>query len=313
MNKLGPYHQNLLPLFIIILSILFFVGGPNYHSSRHFKALWNIGHIIYFALFPLFIRSHIKKWPERFSSQAILILTITLILGLLIELIQGSFQRTPDIDDLIRNMIGALVGISFLPPGRKAFPPKTIRCLQIFATALVILQFYPIIIAFADEYIARNQFPLLSGFETPFELQRWTGNADFTTDQTIHHSGQCLMKATLKTTRYSGVALKYFPENWDGYTHFQFSIYNPSTQAISLTCRIHDKIHTHGAQEYRDRFNRTYELPQGWNTVSINLADVRNAPADRQMDMHHITGVSIFATALENPRVVYIDDVKIVY
>lgn len=312
MNKPAPYQHTLLTIFIIILSILFFLGGPNYHSPRHFKTLWNIGHIIYFALFPLFIRSRIKKWPECFSSQAILILAITLILGLLIELIQGSFQRTPDIGDLTRNMIGALVGISFLLPGRKAFSHTTIRNLQIFAAALVILQFFPIIIAFTDEYIARNQFPLLAGFETPFELQRWTGDADFTRDQSIRHSGRYSMKATLKTTRYSGVAFKYFPENWEGYTHFQFSIYNPSTQNISLTCRIHDEIHTRGVQEYGDRFNRTYSLPQGWSTVSIDLADVRNAPADRQMDMRHIAGIGLFATALEDVRLVYIDDVKLV-
>ena len=34
---------------LIIGSILLFLGGPDYFSSRSFKHFWDIGHIVYFA------------------------------------------------------------------------------------------------------------------------------------------------------------------------------------------------------------------------------------------------------------------------
>ena len=111
--------RNLLPYFLVILSVLFFVGGPNYQSARHFKTFWNLGHILFFALLPyeLFRR---RKWlAGRFTAQTTITLGICLVLGALIEFFQYDFQRTPDSGDVIRDIIGGLVGVFFLLDSRK--------------------------------------------------------------------------------------------------------------------------------------------------------------------------------------------------
>ena len=48
-----PYFFPVLTLIMALMTILFFIGGPDYHSSRTFKSFWNLGHILYFALLPL--------------------------------------------------------------------------------------------------------------------------------------------------------------------------------------------------------------------------------------------------------------------
>jgi hypothetical protein len=217
----------------------------------------------------------------------------------------------PSIGDLFRNIIGAMVCICFLLPSRKTISKRTLLILQSCTVILVVSQIYPVIIAFTDEYIARRQFPELSGFETPFEIQRWSGGADFTIDEKIKHTGKASMKVILSTDKYSGAGLQYFPRDWEGFRYFQFAVFNPSSEGISITCRIHDKKHTEQDQRYEDRFNQTFSIPQGWNTITVSLKDIRHAPKNRQMNMNEILNVSFFATSLPYQRIIYIDDVKL--
>ena len=296
-----------------ILTILFFIGGPDYHSSRSFKAFWNLGHIFYYALLCVALFVFARKRQRSVRFQITVILVVTLLLGVAVELLQAAgFNRTPDIGDLFRNFIGAAVGIAFFLPGRKAFPRGVLRLIQAVSFVLVASQIYPVAAALTDEYRARGQFPILGGFESPYELQRWAGSADRAIDSRIVFAGKNSMRVSLGTALYSGVNLEYFPGDWTGFSQFQCNIFNPDENPLSITCRIHDIVHIQGVQRYEDRYNHSFQLAKGWNTISIDLEDVKRAPANRSMDMGHIRCVGIFTTRLPRPRVIYIDDVRLV-
>ena len=299
--------------FLGILTVLFFIGGPGYYSTRSFKAFWNLGHILYYALLCVVIFAITRKRQRSVRFQIFLILVVTLLLGVVVELLQAAgFDRTPDVGDVFRNLIGAAVGIAFFLPGRKVFPRGALRLIQAVSIVLVAFQIYPVAAALTDEYRARRQFPILGDFENPYELQRWTGSADRAIDGSIVFAGKHAMRVSLGTTLYSGVSLEYFPGDWTGFSQFQCSIYNPTANPLSITCRIHDVLHIQGVQRYEDRYNHTFQLAQGWNTIRIDLEDVKKAPANRSMDMGHIRGVGIFVTRLTGPRVICIDDVRLV-
>jgi hypothetical protein len=289
--------------------MLFFISGPDYYAPRSFKNLWNLGHIIFFSLLPLLVFSALKK-SKSYPRQVLYIIVLTLLLGTLIEILQtGLDGRIPDMGDIFRNIIGALVGSAFLLLSRKNLPRKQLVAIQLLVILLVFLQMVPIINAFWDENIAKRQFPLLSGFETPFETDRWMGGAAFEVSDDIRKNGATAMKVMLNTDTYSGVALKYFPGDWDGYHFFQFSVFNPDSDKLKLTCRIHDWQHTQCRQKYEDRFNRSFSISQGWLTITIPLEQVELAPENRRMDMKRIQGVGIFAVRLPHSRTIYIDDV----
>ena len=136
-----------------ILTLLFFIGGPDYHSSRSFKAFWNLGHIFYYALLCVAIFVFARKRQRSVKFQITVILVVTLLLGVAVELLQAAgFNRTPDIGDLFRNFIGATVGIAFFLPGRKAFPRGVLRLIQAVSFVLVASQIYPVAAALTDEY-----------------------------------------------------------------------------------------------------------------------------------------------------------------
>jgi len=305
-----PLKRLIFLLIFLILFLLFFIGGPDYHSSRSYKSFWNLGHILFFLLFPLLI-SYYKRTSSNYLNQCIFIIAITIILGVIIELLQSGFQRMPDAGDLFRNIIGAMVYLFFLLPSRKTISKRILLMMQSGTVVLIGLQIFPVIIAFTDEYIARTQFPELSGFETPYEIQRWSGNADFITDKKIKQTGKASMRVFFNTSKYSGIGLRYFPKNWEGFSYFQFAIFNPSSEDISLTCRINDKKHTELGQRYEDRFNRSFSIPKGWNTITVSLKNIKHAPKNRQMNMHEIRNVLFFSSSLPYQRIINIDDVKL--
>ena len=85
----------------------------------------------------------------------------------------------------------------------------------------------------------------------------------------------------------------------------------PEPEPIDLTCRVNDTAHNHRGYHYEDRFNRTYHLNPGWQTITIPLEEIRNAPRQRPMQMEAIDNFAIFAIRLTRPRTIYIDNVRL--
>jgi hypothetical protein len=177
---------------------------------------------------------------------------------------------------------------------------------------LVLVQLWPLTKSLIDEAIARRQFPLLSGFETPFEIERWKGDDRLSIESMTMPKGK-VMKIRLTTDQYSGASLRYFDGDWVEARTLQISLYNPDSYPLPVTCRIHDRQHADGNMEYEDRFNRSYLLMPGWNRIEIDLEEVEKSPANRRMDMRHIRGIMLFAVSLPAPRVLFLDEMRLAY
>ena len=296
---------------LAIGSVLLFLGGPDYYSSRSFTHAWDIGHIVYFAL----LTGLLSRWRfvanMSLAGQWIFILAITLLLGVSIELMQYGTARTPDIGDVLRDLTGSLIVLVF-GSTRAALRPVSLRLsLQVAVLSLSLVQLWPVAKSLIDESIARHQFPLLSDFETPFEIDRWTGSARLSVESVPSITRSRLLKLSLSTEQYSGAALKYFDGDWTSAGRLEFSLYNPDEDPLQITCRIHDLQHADGHEEYEDRFNRRYTLMHGWNRIDIDLDEVKRSPAGRNMDMSRIREFRLFVTSLPAPRIIYVDNIRL--
>jgi len=292
-------------------TVLLFVGGPEYYPSRSFGHGWDLGHIVYFALFTsLLIRwRFIARLP--LAGQWAVVLLITLLAGVSIEFLQQDTGRTLEIGDVLRDLIGSLIVLVFGSPGAGLRPVGLRHFLRVAVLMLALVQLWPVTRSLIDEAVARQQFPLLSGFETPFEIDRWTGIAGLSVVAMPAISPGKLLRLSLTTDHFSGAALKYFDGDWTAAGHLNISLYNPDASPLRITCRIHDLQHADGHEEYEDRFNRSFRLQQGWNHIEIDLQDVAVSPARRRMDMRRIRGIGLFASALPAPRIIYLDDVRL--
>ena len=293
---------------IIVGSFLLFAGGPDYYSPRSFKTVWDLGHILFFAILSYVI---LLSWSQHkgmtFSRQAIAVMFIALILGTLIEIAQAGSRRSPDIWDVVRNLIGCMVTLSFFTPSKNSLPKSFLKALQAITFLLVISALFPAVKSITDEIVALRQFPVLSDFETPFEIDRWSGDSKFAVDPTFSYHGRSSLRVALNTSLYSGVSLRFFPGNWLKYKYLQFSIYNPEDQPIKVTCRINDTRHRLGKQTYDDRYNQMFPLTNGWNIISVPLERVAGSPKSRKMDLAKVQELGVFTTGLRRPKVLYID------
>ncbi len=301
----------------IILHILFitgivflFVGGPGHNASRSMGNLWNMGHIALFVLFVFILYADWRDFGERpIGLQWVLVVSLGGVLALSTELIQSLAGRHFDYMDIYRDLSGCIIGMILLSRtgvyhrGRENF----LRAAVI--VFLLLIASVPLFISLADEYIASRQFPLLSGFETPLEIKRWRADGEISISEQFHHSGDFSLRARFTTRKYSRVTMKYSLGKWEGYQQFEFSIFNPDTTVLKAYCRIHDEEHRKHDNAYTDRFHRSFILENGWNTISIPIDDIRNAPSSREMDLTRIEGITFFTVSLPSPRTVYLDDI----
>ncbi len=298
-----------LALFIFILFSLSLFAGPGYHQTRSLESLWNLGHIMLFALLIYFL---LEFWPwlqrQKQGRQILLVFLITLMLGVGIELTQAALgSGNPDLKDVVRDLLGGV-----LPPvfsARIRFRSGLRFGLKTILLLLIIVALLPTGLAALDEYRAQTRFPLLGDFESRLELTRWIGDADFRLSTTKVWHGRKSLKIRLTTERYSGVSLVYLPSDWSAYSTLHFHIYNPDSLPLTLTARIHDARHVKNGQPYSDRFNKRFTVHAGWNEIIMDLNEVKSAPRTRTMDMKKIKNFAVFATRLPASRVIYLDDV----
>ena len=298
-------------VFLAIGSVLLFLGGPDYYSSRSFKHFWDIGHIVYFVL----LAGLLSRWRlvSRMSLawQWTIILVITILFGVSIEFMQQGTTRTPDTGDVLRDLTGSLLVLVFGSLGSKLRPASRRLFLQFSVLVLLLVQLWPVTKSLIDEAIARHQFPLLSGLETPFEIDRWAGSAGLSVETIASISQGKLLKLSLTTDHYSGAALNYFDGNWASARTLKISLYNPDAEPLQITCRINDLQHADGDEEYEDRFNRSFLLMQGWSHLEIDLDEVKESPVNRSMDMGRIRGFGLFVMSQPIPRTLYIDNIQL--
>lgn len=307
-------QRPLLVLFAVVCGVLLFLGGPDLVSTRSFTRAWDLGHIAAFAVWSLLL---LRSWPwltaARFGTQILVIVLLTLTVGGTAEIIQGTFGRYPSWNDLGMDVLGSLLALFFLFPKRHCMPRPWHRLFQAITIGLLLIALLPLTRALVDEWAMRRQFPVLADFETPFELDHWTGTgkAGIAIDHAIASSGRASLRIDLNTAQYSGAALYDFPGDWRGWAWIAFSIFNPNREPIRLTCKINDHQHDIAGYRYEDRFNRAYVIASGWHRIRIALADVADAPAGRKMDLSQITEFNLFAVRLAHPRTISLDRVSL--
>ncbi|MDJ0806776.1 MAG: VanZ family protein [Gammaproteobacteria bacterium] len=274
--------------------------------------LWNAGHVAYFALLAYLLLSVKRIARLSQAMRWVMVLSLTLLFGVLIEVSQIGTRRTPDVLDILRDMTGSLLVLAFhaSSPSWKTLQ-WGLRGLRVLLVIILLIMLKPLMISLLDESIAKVQFPVLADFSTPFEMNRWEGDAARSRLRLTALNERNAMLVKLTSRRYSGVHLKYFPGDWRDYRMLILTLYNPQPKAMRVTCRIHDARHVEGVQRYSDRFNQTYTIQPGLSSIEIDLEVVALAPRARRMDLAKIKGLGIFASSPDTPGAVYIQEVRL--
>jgi len=298
--------QRLLLACLLLLLPFFVIGGPSPIDSPLYSQIWNLGHLVFFALFTLYLWHVIPVLRRRQDWLALLVLSLfAFVFGLFIEAVQSQFSRDPDWHDVRRNLIGVwLAWFLLLRP-----PHRFHRMGMVGAIALLIFELGLITRVGIEAWRVDHSLPVIADLEHPNEADYWGANTERSTEHSSH--GEYSAKVSLDTTQYSGSGPNRFPQDWRGYESLFFDIFNPDSTVLKMTLTIGDRTHYENGYRFEDRFNGRLLAEPGWNGYRVPLADIENAPADRPMDMKQVVTLGIFATRLPAPRVIYIDHLRL--
>lgn len=305
-------------ILIFVLILLLFVSGPDHYEDRLFKEFWETGHFILFASL-VFILLHFKifksvKWIHLLWITAIFSITT----GLAIEVLQLFVGRSFSLKDVANDVVGGFAGLllSQLFSLIKTDPPPPKRTLvtrgSYYVVGFLLLSLLgsrTLIMILIDEWELRSSFPVLSDFESSFQTNRWSGfSAYLIRSNQYSRSGGFSMKSDFYPNRYSDITLESFNGDWSTHQKLNFSLFNPQPHKIEMIVKVFDEKHSDRGYRYADRFNKEITVNPGWNDFSILIADIKNAPSNRQMELESIYSFSLFTIDLKKTVTIYLDD-----
>ena len=241
-----------------------------------------------------------------------MLLASCVLIGFVIELVQAQIGREFSFRDILLDIVGTLLALSLYTCNglyHLRIQPKRILYGLTFILCIYVL--LPFTFAVLDEFNMRKSFPRLADFNSSLELDRWRGDVDIV--RLLSSRGdEKVLRVQLETEHFSGIALAYFHADWRNYQQLRFELFNPDKTVLMLTIRIHDNKHYgSGNSTYHDRFNRQLHIEPGWNSISIDVHDIGEAPASRTMDLAKVQEIGLFSIDLPKPRVVYIDALRL--
>jgi hypothetical protein len=173
--------------------------------------------------------------------------------------------------------------------------------------AIILLMF---IWLFAGHCARPESERILFDFESVSELDRfhWKCHTLFSLSDDHATHGKKSLKLELFPSDYPGLAPMLASNDWRGYKAFSFNVYNTHRLAIPLTVRIDD---SKDYPDYPDRYNQTYILKPGANTITIPLDSLITSGTNRKLNLKMVYRVVIFVTKPIERIELYFDNIKL--
>ncbi|MDA3834212.1 MAG: hypothetical protein PF495_12545, partial [Spirochaetales bacterium] len=128
-------------------------------------------------------------------------------------------------------------------------------------------------------------------------------------DNEIRVDGESrLSRIDLKSGAYPGVSILETTPDWSAYKTLRIVVHSKLSQPFELVLRIHDDQHDYA---YTDRFNKAMTINKGTNYFYIPLEDIKNSPANREMNMMQIREMTFFSAQYFDELYFYLGAVRL--
>ena len=311
-------------MLAVALLTLVFVGlvFPFPFKGRLAGDLFDLAHalVFCFALICLvgFCDPVTVGLPNRFATilkmsggRIAITAGILATIGLVGEYLQQFSDRSSNWGDVAANMAGLATAVIWIA-SRTA---KGVRRWSLAAAAiglLVLVSVNPVLEIW--DYVQQSySFPRLASFERSRELSSWgPGKSKLERSREWSTDGEYSLKVTYASGRFPRVTMLWLNHDWSNCKALKMDLRNPGDQPLTVYVKIYDEQHTLTGFEGPDRFRRKVVIPpDSAVAVEIDLADVESAPATRKMDMRRIWAFEIFTLDVTEPKVLFIDDVRL--
>ena len=150
---------------------------------------------------------------------------------------------------------------------------------------------------------------LINGFETDGDLDRlnWKCRTLFALSDKGVTQGRSSLELTMTPSLYPGVSFRDYPRSWSCFSALGLSVFNPGSEAVTMTLRIDDKEEE---PEYEDRVNLRIVIGPGMNRIRIPFHRLV-CPSGRKLDTDHVFSLMFFCVSPPAEVVLYLDDLRL--
>lgn len=294
---------------VALMLVFLFVGKIDHFDSRVIREAWQTGHFFLFAgLAYILTQTHWLKKRPKWQVFAIIV-SGSILIGLITEVLQFLVGRSFQLSDLAMDTIGGSAGffLAQISPHRSLIQ-NTLACFVFVVLTIFGLNKFLVIVY--DDTQIKLKTPILSDFETPFELTRWRElMTTHEVSKDVVRNGANALKVTFDAGKHPHSVLRDMHFDWRDYKALNLSIYNAQPHSQQMLLLIHDHESWRSIENHQDRFNKKLNLRPGWNDISVNIDDVRQGPKSRQIELNRIYSISFILNKIEDAKVLYIDHI----
>jgi VanZ family protein len=305
-----------LLLFGLLFVLIYYFNGIT-ESDLFSISLKDSGHTAVFFVATLLLAKILSTslFSDRLGQGLVIPTTFfgAIITGILIELIQPWLGRHGTFLDVWYDLLGCTAGILiFVARHRIRARKKQIlaiggACILLSISSILPVYFYQVM-------ALRNEaFPIMFNAEANWqsELVRASHGAyinivDAPTNW--KNNDTKVIRLDMSHGQYPGINFHQLPMNWSRYQALRIDVFSKLKANTNLVIRIDDTKHN---QEHNDRFNQTLLVKPGLNQFEIPLADIKNAPQDRQLALDAIHNLILFSTEAKADLTVYLDNIRL--
>jgi VanZ family protein len=295
---------------LLLAAVQFFAPA---HLDLWWQAFFQALHAPVFGLIAVCL---LAMTPSSWHWQGRLVITMgaVLLLAILSEIAQIPMpNRSASVDDLVNDLVGALAFVSAAVVFSPNFhvPSGRGRWLILLAIVLLAWPLKPLASISAAYWERYEQLPSIAPFDSTNSRLFYHLNNALVRYVESPDQGRIAPEFRFGSTGSSSIDFHDPWSDWRSYTALIIDIENLAPTTLPLTIRVHDEAHLIGDQPHNDRFNRVLEIVPGPQTIRIELADIEQAPASRDMEMEHIDGVVLFGSAQEAGSRFIIHDMRL--
>jgi VanZ family protein len=302
-NLVGPKTTFGLAIVCLGLAVAgLLVPLPNQSRSPWVSKLLDVGHV------PLFALVTVCFW--RLVGRRIwLAFSLAVVSAVAAEVGQTFVDRSGDLLDVVRGLLGALIAVVWLQLRPRAVAWRRIAAGSAITCALAAWPFWDCGPILLDAVRAYRSFPVLSDFQSPWEPLRWfTDGALLKRVAAVEH-GEGWAGRLDVSPHQGGNGAILFPivQDWSSYRRLGCT-FSFSGEPLRILISVRDG---RKARPPLRRFDLERVYVAGRHRVVIDLHDLAAGQRFAPLDLTRIQSFHIVATQLTESRTLYLHTIEL--
>ncbi len=296
-----------LTAFLLLMLYPFDIGKNRLVWDR----ICDAGHFSLMLVVGLLLNRVIRRrsWAKKYGPLVIVFAGI--FLAILVEVVQPYFRRERSAMDALFGSLGSIGAVVLISGFRLTFSRSRAIYSLAICGVLQLLLLLPVIPAWKALQWRDEHFPVLADFEEPEQLLMWEpiDETDTTMKVSTVRSSQGSRSLLVESAPYTwgGVEFRGSEQHAETFSNLVFDVFSPSVPPLPFEVRIDDD---QDCSVFENRFNRTFTLKSGWNSVRIPVAEIEHGPRDHLLHLHHIRRILFFTTQVSSMTRWNLDSVR---